>query len=80
MRRLTKKIMLYLKIRKEMGLIKNFKHRGLENFFIDGSVAGINPQHAKKLRMILAMLNSVKEAKEMHTPGMRFHGLVCVSK
>ena len=57
-------------------MIKSFKNKKLEKFFITGSLAGINPQHAKKLRMVLALLDSAHVVVDMDAPGLRFHELV----
>lgn len=58
-----------------IAMIKSFKHKGLEKFFYTGSVVGIIPQHARKLRMILAILNTASTVSDMDTPGLRFHML-----
>jgi proteic killer suppression protein len=34
-------------------VIKSFRHVGIENFFRTGSKAGIQPKHAKRLRLQL---------------------------
>jgi toxin HigB-1 len=34
-------------------MIKSFRHDGLERFFRAGSKAGIQPKHAKRLRLQL---------------------------
>jgi hypothetical protein len=38
-------------------MIKTFNHKGLEAFFLTGSKAGIRPDHASKLRLLLARLD-----------------------
>lgn len=42
-------------------MIKSFKHKGLENFFISGSMKGIQPIHKDKIREILANLNAMDD-------------------
>ena len=37
-------------------MIKRFIHKGLERFYNEGNQAGIQAQHAKKLRRILIRL------------------------
>ena len=54
-------------------MIKSFQHKGLETFFRTGSKAGIQPAHAKRLRLQLAKLDSAKTAKDMDLPGWRLH-------
>ncbi len=57
------------------GVIKNFLHKGLEVFFHTGSKAGIQPAHAKRLRLQLARLDVAVRAEDMDLPGWRFHPL-----
>ena len=40
-----------------------------------GSLAGIQPQHAKRLRMQLAALDSAQVIEDMDIPGFRLHPL-----
>ena len=46
-------------------MIKSFAHKGLEQFFTTGSVAGIQPVHAKRLRLILAQLDKARTIQDM---------------
>jgi hypothetical protein len=41
-------------------MIKGFRHRGLERFFRTGSKAGIQPKHAKRLRLQLGQLDAAR--------------------
>lgn len=54
-------------------VIRSFQHKGLETFFRTGSKAGIQPIHAKRLRLQLAKLDSAKTARDMDLPGWRLH-------
>jgi proteic killer suppression protein len=56
-------------------MIQSFRHKGLRRFFESGSVAGIQPQHAKRLRMQLAALDSAQVIEDMEIPGFRLHPL-----
>ena len=56
-------------------MIKSFKHKGLENFFYDGTKKGIRPDHAKKLERILDRLHAAKSLKDMNYPGSNLHQL-----
>ena len=56
-------------------MIKSFLHKGLEEFFLSGSKAGIQPAHAKRLRLQLARLEAAKTAQDMSLPGWRLHQL-----
>jgi proteic killer suppression protein len=57
-------------------MIKSFRHKGLQSFFETGSRAGIRPDHAAKLRLILAALHAAESAEDlMPPPGWRLHAL-----
>ena len=56
-------------------MIKSFKHKGLENFFYDGSKRGIQPIHAQKLADILDRLDASKSITDMNYPGSGLHPL-----
>lgn len=55
--------------------IKTFAHKGLERFFATGSTAGIQPMHAKRLRLVLSMLDEARSVDDMDAPGLRLHPL-----
>ena len=56
-------------------MIKSFKHKGLEKFYNSGSTKGIQANHAKKLRMQLAALETAQSIEDMDIPGYRLHQL-----
>lgn len=56
-------------------MIKSFRHSGIEEFFKNGSGAGIQPKHADKLRLQLGMLDTAKKSSDMNLPGWRWHPL-----
>ena len=56
-------------------MIKSFRHKGLRALFETGSVAGVQPGHAAKLRMQLAALDSAQSIDDMSIPGFRLHPL-----
>lgn len=56
-------------------MIKSFRHKGLKRFFDTGSVAGIQPHHSKRLRMLLAALDTAFGIEDMDIPGFRLHPL-----
>ena len=56
-------------------MIRSFKHKGLARFFQTGSTAGIRPDHAKKLRLILGRLHVAVKPQDMNLPGLRLHEL-----
>ncbi|EOS94816.1 type II toxin-antitoxin system RelE/ParE family toxin [Erwinia tracheiphila] len=56
-------------------MIKSFKHKGLRLFFETDSTAGIMPQHTKKLKVQLAVLNQADKVSDLDLPGYRLHPL-----
>jgi len=56
-------------------VIRGFKHKGLEKFFANGSKAGIQAQHAERLRIILGRLNASVAPEDMNLPGLALHQL-----
>jgi len=56
-------------------MIKTFRHKGLEAFFLTGSKKGIQPSHANKLRLQLASLDCAKGPQDMNVSGWRLHAL-----
>ena len=56
-------------------MILCFRHRGLERFFSSGAKSGIRPEHADRLRLILARLAASTAPKDMDLPGLRLHPL-----
>lgn len=56
-------------------MIKKFRHKGLETFFLTGSKKGIQPSHANKLRLQLASLDSARGPQDMNVSGWRLHAL-----
>ena len=56
-------------------MIQSFRHKGLRRFYETGSLAGIQPQHAKRLRMQLAALDTAHVMDDMNIAGFRLHAL-----
>ena len=56
-------------------MIRSFVHKGLHLFFTKGSTKGIQAQHSKRLRSILALLDAAKVAEDMDAPGLALHPL-----
>jgi proteic killer suppression protein len=56
-------------------MIQSFRHKGLRRFYETGSLAGIQPHHAKRLRMQLAALDTAQVLEDMNIPGFRLHAL-----
>lgn len=56
-------------------MIKSFKHKGLEKFFESGSTRGIQANHAAKLRLQLAALDTAFTIEDIDIPGYQLHSL-----
>lgn len=56
-------------------MIRSFLHKGVEQFFKNGSKAGIQPKHAARLRRQLFALDNAKRGEDMSAPGWRLHPL-----
>ena len=56
-------------------VIHSFRHRGLRRFYETGSQAGIQPKHARRLRMLLVALETSQKIEDMDVPGFRLRPL-----
>ncbi len=56
-------------------VIKTFTHKGLQKFYERGTVAGITPEHARRLRQIMALLDTAASPEDMDLPGLNLHEL-----
>jgi len=51
-------------------MIQKFKHKGLKRLFESGISSGIDPQHADRIRKILALLETDETIEDMDLPGL----------
>jgi toxin HigB-1 len=56
-------------------VIKSFRHKGLEKLYETGSTAKVQANHANRLRMQLAALDTAESIEDMDVPGFRLHPL-----
>jgi toxin HigB-1 len=56
-------------------MIQSFRHKGLEQSFLTGSMVGIQPPHARRLRLILTRLHVATGPRDMRLPGLQLHPL-----
>lgn len=56
-------------------MIRSFRHKGLQAFYETGSKAGILPQHAARLRELLAALDAAAGPQDLGRPSWRLHAL-----
>ena len=56
-------------------MIIKFKHKGLKRLYETGNRQGVNPEHATRLRLILARLDASKSPGDMNLPGLKLHSM-----
>lgn len=56
-------------------MIQNFKHKGLQRFWETGSIGGIHPNFAGKIRRELDALNEAETVSDLDVPGFGLHSL-----
>ena len=56
-------------------MIKSFRHKGLQRFYENGTVTEIQPNHARRLKLQLAALDTAQSIEDMDVPGFKLHAL-----
>jgi proteic killer suppression protein len=56
-------------------MIKTFRHKGIEGYFLRGSKAGIQASHERRLRLQLTRLDGARNQEDMNAPGWKLHPL-----
>jgi proteic killer suppression protein len=56
-------------------MIQKFKHKGLKRLYESGISSGVDPQHATRIRKILALLETAETLEDMDLPGLGLHPL-----
>jgi len=56
-------------------VIRSIRHKGLRRLYQDDDPGGVDPDHANKLRNILARLDGARSVADMDLPGFRLHRL-----
>ena len=56
-------------------VIVSFRHRGLKALYDGRTQRRVAPEHVRKLRRILALLDLSKSSRDMDLPGLRLHAL-----
>jgi addiction module HigA family antidote len=59
----------------QLAMIRSFRHKGLAALFHDDQTRGVQQQHVKRLRLILARMDSVTVLEDLNAPGLRLHSL-----
>jgi len=56
-------------------MIRSCRHKRLQLFAETGSKAGIQPAHARKLRILLTALDAASKPGDLNAPGFGLHPL-----
>lgn len=56
-------------------MIRSFKHKGLKLFYEKGDASKLQPQHVRKIRLILTRLDAAETFEELNVPGYGLHEL-----
>jgi toxin HigB-1 len=56
-------------------LIETFRHKGLRQLFEEGNPKGVNADHLRKIRQILAFLDAANVLEDLNYPTFRLHPL-----
>ena len=56
-------------------MIGSFRHRGLRRLYDDDDASRIAPEHAARIRLILAALDAAQKPEDMNIHTFRLHAL-----
>lgn len=56
-------------------MIKSWKHKGIKKFYLSGDKSGVMADHARKLKVILQLLDAADSPEKLNLPGLGFHKL-----
>jgi proteic killer suppression protein len=56
-------------------MIGSFKHKGLRQLFENDNAKGVNPEHVRKLKQILATLHAAETVEGVRLPTFRLYEL-----
>jgi proteic killer suppression protein len=56
-------------------MIARFRHKGLRRLFEDDVAKGVNPEHVRKLKQILFVLQAAETIEALDLPTFRLHPL-----
>ncbi|HEY7243681.1 MAG TPA: type II toxin-antitoxin system RelE/ParE family toxin [Xanthobacteraceae bacterium] len=56
-------------------MIESFKHKGLRQLFENDDPRGVNPQHVRKLKQILAVMHAAEKVADLDYATFRLHPL-----
>ena len=56
-------------------MIESFRHKGLRQLFEDDNPKGINPDHVRKIKQVLALLEAAQTVDALNYTTFRLHPL-----
>ena len=56
-------------------MIGSFRHKGLRQLFESDLAKGVNPDHVRKLKQILAVMQAAQQIEALNVPTFRLHPL-----
>jgi toxin HigB-1 len=56
-------------------MIETFRHKGLRQLFETDNPKGVRPDHLRKIRQILALLDAASNIEDLNFPTFRLHPL-----
>ena len=56
-------------------MIESFSHKGLRQLFEDDTARGVNAEHVRKLKQILAVLQAAETIEALRLPTFGLHPL-----
>jgi len=56
-------------------VIRSIRHKGLKRLVEDDDPRGVNPEHVRRLRTIVALLAAASAVGDMAIPAFRLHAL-----
>lgn len=56
-------------------MIRNIRHKGLAALYYEDQSKGVQQAHVRRLRQIMALLDSAADPEAMNAPGLRLHAL-----
>ena len=54
-------------------MIRSIRHKGLAALYHEDQTKGVQQAHIRRLRQILALLDSASTPEDMNAPGLRLH-------
>jgi proteic killer suppression protein len=54
-------------------MIRSIRHKGLAALYHEDQTKGVQQAHVRRLRQILALLDSARSPDDMNAPGLRLH-------